>query len=366
MPEPTGAPLAYRPELNGVRALAVWVVVVQHWVAPPIMMGEMGRQLFFVLSGYLISGIVWKQQVYPGAPGAWGRRLGTFYLRRLLRIIPPYYCALALSALLPLATIREYPVWFLLPAANHLFYYLQRWGEGLGHLWTLAVDEQFYLLWPALLAVVGRRWQWLLLVGVGGLAFRVGWSLLVTPGFVLVLLPSSLDLFAAGSLLRFFEKSQGLGRWARGHNVLLAWALWWTLWAALHNYQGGAIWLMVFPTVGAIASFLTLGWLLHYPVAARQAGLLHPALLWLGKRSFGTYLYHLLLPVFWQRLVYKLWPAGSEWREVLLGPLPTVLVLAPLLILLSAASWHLIEAPLGRLKRHLAYSPAAGNEAARS
>ncbi|RSK43726.1 acyltransferase family protein [Hymenobacter rigui] len=355
MTTPPGAPLAYRPELNGVRAIAVWLVVVQHWAAPPIMMGEMGRLVFFVLSGYLISGIVWKQQVYPGAPGPWRRRLGTFYLRRLLRIIPPYYCALALSALLPLTTVREYPLWFLLPAANQLFYHLQRWGEGCGHLWTLAVDEQFYLLWPALLAVVGRRVRWLVLIGACGLLFRVGWSLLVTPGFVLLLLPASLDLFAAGTLLRLLENSAALKQWARGRYVLLAWGGWWTLWAWLHPVQGGNIWLVLFPAVGAVAAFLTLAWLLRNPAAARRSSLLHPALVWMGQRSFGVYLYHLLLPVFWQRAVYTLWPAGSEWRTILLGPLPTLLVLTPLLIGLSAASWHFIEGPLDRMKRHLRY-----------
>lgn len=356
MPTPPGAPLAYRPELNGVRAIAVWLVVVQHWATPPIMMGEMGRLVFFVLSGYLISGIVWKQQAYPGAPGPWRQRLGTFYKRRLLRIIPPYYCALALSALLPLATIREHPLWFLLPAANQLFYYLQSWGEGCGHLWTLAVDEQFYLVWPALLGLVGRRVRWLLLIGVSGLLFRIGWSLLVTPGFVLVLLPASLDLFAAGTLLRLLEKSAALARWSRGRYVVLAWAGWWTLWAWLHPLQGGNIWLVLFPTLGAGAAFLTLAWLLGNPGAARRAGLLHPALVWMGQRSFGVYLYHLLLPVFWQRVVFTLWPAGSGWRATLLGPGPTLLVLTPLLILLSAASWKFIEAPLDRLKRHLTYA----------
>ncbi|MFD2784302.1 acyltransferase family protein [Hymenobacter rubripertinctus] len=356
MPLPADTPLTYRPELNGVRALAVWVVVVQHWAMPPIMMGEMGRMTFFVLSGYLIAGIVWRQQVYPGAPGAWHRRLGTFYLRRVLRIIPPYYCALALGALLPLATIREHPLWFLLPAANQLFYSLGRWGEGCGHLWTLAVDEQFYLLWPALLAVTGQRVRWLLALVAAGLAFRVGWGLLVPAGAGLILLPASLDLFAAGTLLRLLEHTPALGRVARGRYVLLAWAGWWALWAGLHSLRGGDIWVMVFPTVGAGAAFLSLAWLLHNPGAARRLGLLHPLLLWLGQRSFGVYLYHLMLPVFWQRVVYFLWPAGSSWRLTLLGPLPTLLVLTPVLLLLSAASWHFIEFPLNRLKRHLRYA----------
>lgn len=363
---PSTSPLAYRPELNGVRALAVWLVVVQHWTSPPVMLGEMGRLLFFVLSGYLIAGIVWKQQVYPGAPGPWRQRLRTFYLRRLLRITPPYYCALLLSALLPLETVRDYPVWFLLPTANQLFYHLQRWGEGCGHFWTLAVDEQFYLIWPLVLGGLGRRVRWLLALGLAGLGFRIGWSLWVEPKFMLVLLPSSLDLFVAGTLLRHFEHAPGLGRWASPRYALLAWAAWWGLWALLiHGLpHASQLWLMLFPSLGAGAAFLTLAWLLRNPDAARRTGLLHPVLLWLGQRSFGVYLYHLVLPVFYQRAVYKLWTAESGWRELMLSPLPTLLILTPLLILLSAASWRLIEAPLNTMKRHLTYRPQTISELA--
>ncbi|QJX46765.1 acyltransferase [Hymenobacter taeanensis] len=356
-----GSPLAYRPELNGVRAIAVWLVVIQHWASPPVMMGEMGRQLFFVLSGYLIAGIVWKQQVYPGAPGPWRQRLGTFYKRRVLRIIPPYYCLLAVSALLPLETVRDYPVWFMLPAANLLFYRMQHWGEGCGHLWTLAVDEQFYLVWPLLLGLVGQRRNWLLAIGALGLAFRIGWSAYVTPGFILVLLPSSLDLFAAGTLLRLFEKSPSLARWTRGYMAVLAWGVWWLLWGLFTQvrHDGGELWLIIFPTVGAVAAFVTLAWLLRNPGGARRVGMHNRLLLWMGRRSFGLYLYHLLLPVFYQRAVYHLWSAESGWRELMMGPLPTVLVLSPMLIALSAASWYFIEAPLERVKKNLAYAPTA-------
>ena len=84
----------------------------------------MGRLTFFVLSGYLISGIVWKQELHEGPARQWWEPLRIFYLRRALRTIPPYYVALALGPLVPLATLREYPAWFLLPVSNLLFYRL--------------------------------------------------------------------------------------------------------------------------------------------------------------------------------------------------------------------------------------------------
>ncbi|MDQ2795208.1 MAG: hypothetical protein M3Y12_14545 [Bacteroidota bacterium] len=67
MATPAAPVLPFRPELNGLRAVAVAVVIVQHWLSPPFPLGETG--LFFVLSGYLVSSIIWRYQAYVGAPG---------------------------------------------------------------------------------------------------------------------------------------------------------------------------------------------------------------------------------------------------------------------------------------------------------
>lgn len=351
------APIAYRPALNGLRAIAVWLVVLAHWTRAPFPLGEMGRITFFVLSGYLISGIIWKQQVHPGAPGPWWRRLGTFYQRRMLRILPPYYLALAVGALLPLATLREYPGWFVLPLSNLLFYRLHHWGEGVGHYWTMAVDEQFYLVWPLLLGLTGRRSGPLLAVATAGLLFRLAWSAWVTPDFVLVLLPSCLDMFAIGAVLRIVEQHPRVRALAQGRWVALAWLGWVGLWIATHATAAHEFWLLVYTSVGSGAAFLTLSWVLHRPDSGRTHGtdfLLSPVLQWVGRRSYGCYLYHLLLPVFYQRVIFRLFPA-TETRHFWLGPLPTVILLLPVLLLLAAASWHWLEAPLNRRKDRLAY-----------
>ena len=358
LPTAAPAPLAYRPGLNGIRAICVWLVVLAHWTLPGFPLGEMGRIPFFVLSGYLISGIIWKQQVYPGAPGRWRRRLGTFYQRRMLRILPPYYLALALGALLPLATLREYPSWFVLPISNLLFYRLGHWGEGVGHYWTMAVDEQFYLLWPLLLGLLGRRVGALLAVVAASVLFRVWWSLHVTPTLTFVLLPACLDMFALGGILRIIEPQPWVRRMARGRGVLLAWATWAAIWALLEGLHAHAGWLLISTTLGGLASAVTLNWAVQLagPGATGSARLLqHPLLQWVGLRSYGCYLYHLLLVVFYQRAVYHFFPATAT-RRLWLSPLPTVLLLTPLLLLLAAASWAWLEAPLNRVKDRLRYS----------
>lgn len=356
---PPSTSLTYRPELSGLRALAVGVVVAHHWLQPAFPLGEIGRCLFFVLSGYLVSSIVWKYDAYVGAPGPWQRRLGTFYARRVLRIIPPYYLALVGCALLPLATVREYPGWFMLPGANLLFYRLQSWGDGVGHYWTLAVDEQFYLLWPVLLGVVRRRrWPLLLLAGCG-LLFRVFWAYRYGPAMVHLLLPASLDLLALGSLLRLCQGQAWLARLAQARYPGLAWLGCAGLWLWLDGSRLDAAWQLSYVSLGAVAAFLTINWLLGSRQPQGPARLFRlPLLLWIGQRSYGVYLYHLPLLVFWQRFVYHFVPSTAG-RQFWMGPLPLLLLLAPVLALLSAASWHFLEAPLDRLKDRLSYRQAA-------
>ena len=367
MPVTSPATRTYQPELMGLRAGAIGLVVLHHWTLTDFPFGEPGLLLFIVLSGYLISGLLWKNSIYWGAtgPGSWRRRMGVFYLRRALRIVPPYYAALGLAALLPLATLRQYPLWFVLPAANVLCYRLQAWPEGLGHYWTMALEEQFYLLWPVLLTL----FRWLPSTSRGlwgvagfGLVFRIIWVWALGPGFVGVLLPSCLDLFAAGALLRLQAPRLGAGAaWPLpGGLVAAAWLGWAAGWGVGQASPAlNAAWEVGSPALGALAGYCTLRWLLAAPPAA--GWLRHPLAQWLGQRSYSLYLYHLLLPVFYQRLLFRLLPASlpdaEHLRQFWLGPVPTVLVLTPVLIGLSAASWRWLEAPLNAFRRQFAYEP---------
>ncbi|MCC3154215.1 acyltransferase [Hymenobacter sp. BT770] len=357
MPAPLPTALPYRPELNGLRAVAVGIVLVQHWLQPAFPLGELGPSLFFVLSGYLVSGIIWKYEAYVGASGPWWHRVGTFYLRRALRILPSYYLVLAGCALLPLAMVREYPGWYVLPGANFLVYRFGGWGDGVGHFWTIAVEIQFYLFWPLLLGILGRRLKPLLALAVLGWVFRVLWSLWVNPNMVHMLLPANLDLFALGAVLQVAQHQSWLARLARGRYVLLAWLSW----AALHRWLPPGPWAQFWAVSQgkwlAIADFLTICWLLCVPAAGRRLGLSHAATQWVGQRSYGIYLYHLPLLVFWQRLVYHFVPDAAG-RAALMGPLSILCVLGPAVLLLSAASWHFVEAPIDRFKNRFRYVSA--------
>ena len=273
----------------------------------------------------------------------------------MLRIIPPYYLALAGCYLLPLETVRDHFTWFLLPGANLYFYRLHGWGDGVGHYWTQAVDEQFYLLWPLVLGLVGRRTWPLLLLAAGAWAFRAFWTARFGPGMVHLLLPSSLDLFALGTLLRLCQHQAWLVRWRRGGLVAAAWAAWALGVLALDAGPWAWVWRVSFGSVVAGAAFLTINWLLGAPAAARRLGVLHPAAQWMGRRSYGFYLYHLPLFVFWQRLVYHFVPDAAG-RAAWMGPAPVLLVLGPVLCVIAAASWRFVEAPLDRWKDRFPYA----------
>ncbi|UOQ96220.1 acyltransferase [Hymenobacter sp. 5317J-9] len=352
-------PLAYRPGLDAVRAVGILLVILGHWTHPRFPISNMGSMTFFVLSGYFISGIIWKQKVYVGAPGGWPRRLGIFYLRRLTRTLPPYYVSLLVGAALPLATLHEYPLWFIVPVSNQLFYHLQHWGEGVGHYWTMAVDEQFYLLWPVALAVLPKRLRWLSLVLLSGLAFRYVWGYWVHPGasLVLALMPSCLDMFAAGALLRHAEQQPWVRRFAHFRWVAVGWLAWAAVWLLLYVNEAHEMWSLVYPTAGCLPAALTLNWALHQPTRPPSENRVLALLRWVGQRSYGIYLYHLMLPVFYQRAVYRLFPS-TEARHFWLGPLPTVVFLLPLVFVLAWASWVWLEAPLNRWKNKLEYQRA--------
>lgn len=151
------------PSLDGLRALAVIGVIVDHAVShdptlfpkwsqrPLVELGPLGVRIFFVISGYLITTLLLRDLDAVGHV-----RLGRFYLRRVLRIFPPFYAYLMAVGI---ATVhgsiphagRWWPAWLYLTN----FAPTQNWYTG--HSWSLAVEEQFYLTWPFVLAWMGRE-----------------------------------------------------------------------------------------------------------------------------------------------------------------------------------------------------------------
>lgn len=149
-------PIANRlPVLDGVRAFAIAFVVAGHSIrtaAASTILGTFGVSVFFVLSGYLITRTMLADEKIHGR-----LRLGNFYRRRALRIFPAFYCFLLILWALTLAGYipkQDKTTWLA-----SLFYFRNLAGSGVetGHLWTLSLEEQFYLLWPTLFVLTRQR-----------------------------------------------------------------------------------------------------------------------------------------------------------------------------------------------------------------
>lgn len=355
-----GRSIPYYARLDGLRALAVLGVFAEHFTYSELIRGwgpgMIGVRTFFVLSGFLITSILLGQRG-SASGGTLARR---FFMRRFLRLSPPFYVAIALAALLGISGMRA--DWWVhgLYLSNFQIAFQEQWS-GAGHFWTLAVEEQFYLLWFPAVVLAPRRW--LLPIVLACLVLAPGFRLLIVFGastFIDVLLPSQLDSLGAGALIAVISRTPALG-WAdraflhRRALVLLMVSV--VILSAPWHHAGLhkpmiVNWVLL-PTLVS----LTAAALIRQCVAAEGNSLrwlTHPALVHVGKISYGLYVYHYFVPP----ALYEHVPAILQLTE---GYLKLVRSLIWILIsfVLAELSWRLIESPVMRRRRQ-PQPPAAG------
>src|SRR5665213_1037330 len=182
--KPGGTLIGYMPQLDGLRALAVLAVWFEHWGAPPIPglkyiheLGGLGVFLFFVLSGFLITGILLRGREAIETQGIALREVTrTFYIRRFLRILPVYYVVLFSTAILLPNTRRLF--WWHFTYTTNLWYGVHWFDYVPGaHFWSLAVEEQFYLAWPWLVLLTPRRFLMKSMIWIAAISaiYRLGY-----------------------------------------------------------------------------------------------------------------------------------------------------------------------------------------------
>ncbi len=163
LPPPRTQPVAYLPGLDGLRALAVTAVVLYHADVSWMRGGFLGVDTFFVISGYLITLLLVSEHRRAGRIC-----LRTFWTRRARRLLPALYALLTAVTAVTVVWLRDdlgklrgqllaaltYSTnWYLVATDNSYFAHVGR-PPLLEHLWSLAVEEQFYLLWPLVLVVL--------------------------------------------------------------------------------------------------------------------------------------------------------------------------------------------------------------------
>jgi len=342
---------SYRPQLDGLRALAVLAVVFQHFAPSAwsrvIPWGGLGVTLFFVLSGYLITGILLRGRAEGEKNGSRRRYfLSHFYIRRALRIFPVYYATLIVAAILAIPPVRETFWWHAAYLSNVLFAWKNSYFGSVSPFWSLAVEQHFYLIWPwIVLSVPQRRLAAVFIAAaISGLAFRLGihaagWNDIA----VNVLTPTAFEPFGIGAFLAWIEFTHHenfsvIRRALRAGLLLMPMALW-----LAYSRPGSALQMVV--------SSLAWGPLFFWLVAGSARGfrgiggrvLQSMPLVYFGKLSYGIYLMH--------NLVYS--QIHPRWDGVFPGL--RGLIALGVTLLLSGMSYEFLEAPVRKLKSVFPY-----------
>lgn len=339
---------AFRPDVEGLRALAIGAVLLYHAGIVAVPGGFVGVDVFFVISGFLITGQLVRELEATGKVS-----LLRFYARRVRRLLPAAALALVATAILVVAlgsAIDRRTFGGDIVAASA---YVVNWrladrsvdylAEDVGvspvqHFWSLSVEEQFYVVWPLLLilvALLARRFRW-----PARAAMAAGLGVIVVPSFVWSVVMSSTNPSIA-----FFVTTTRLWELGIGGLVAVGVAVWprvprpiaMTLgWSGLAAIIGGALLLdetAIWP--GHLALVPVLGTAAVIVAGATQAApsiLGHRLLVWLGGLSYSLYLWH------WPLLVAATWVWGELGQK--LGLLIVLLALVPAWI-----SYRFVENP---------------------
>lgn len=374
-------PKIYLPSLEGIRALAFLLVFLVHYSGPsyklinrpawqyPWFLGcylsMCAVPVFFALSGYLITGVLFDSRHKSGY-------FRVFYLRRFVRVFPLYYLALFIAF-----TFRLHSGNHLSPHHLLLFFYLHNWWVpnnmyavhpliDVGHFWSLAVEEQFYLVWPVVVWILPDRKQLLCFCYVTiGMCFlaRCCWPFLHLPSyfayqntvfrFDAIMMGSVLFLHQRGSLMTLHPLVKpSLLTLALGSTVIIIRGL---MTSTAPGDLFGVI--VVQPILSLMGTSILV-------LALAPGTLVNKASQWrwtvhLGKRSYGLYVFHQFFMVY-EMFVFL--PAMIPYLGRGLGRCVGTLLVFGLTYLTASLTYRFIEVPALNLKRSIKYGSASSRE----
>jgi peptidoglycan/LPS O-acetylase OafA/YrhL len=341
------------PALEGLRAVAVFVVISSHFFGPAIP-GDLGVTAFFVLSGFLITWLLLKEYRTAGTVS-----VRNFYVRRVLRIFPAYYCFITVSYVIDY--FRGHPwdralgfsgVWYVVNYYNATHGHPQ---TSIVHAWSLAVEEQFYLLWPlVLLALVQRRTVNALAILAAIIAAVAAWrsflylDLHVGTAYVYNAFDTRFDDLAVGCFLAFCASQSWFLTFARAVSrsaalpiVTLALLIFSRFGiSSAYHYSLGF-------TVDALLVMVLLVQVLLQYRHPMWSWLQHPVVRYLGIISYPLYLWHA-------------WALDVGRRLHVLPVASQLMVGVASCIVVATGSYFLIEKPFLALKERFSPLPPVG------
>jgi peptidoglycan/LPS O-acetylase OafA/YrhL len=334
------------------------------------MAGWIGVNLFFVLSGFLITGILLDAKAkLPAPPASAGGYFGSFYLRRTLRIFPVYYATLAIAFLVApvlfpgtvAATPGSVQVWYWTYLANWTIPYGVE-APPLSHFWSLAVEEQFYLVWPLVVLLASRRtlaWACALLAAAA-LGVRLWLMAHHAPALAIYQLTiARMDALVLGGAGALAARTPALMARLLPRLGRATVALGLVLLVMIPLSHGFSAHTPVMQSAGHTVVALFFLALLLATLASEDAGtrlgaaLGHPALRWLGRYSYAIYVIH-GFAAYAIRPILAPYLANPSFVVAAAAFLAAVGAVAAISIVGARLSWHLIEKRFLALKDRLA------------
>ncbi|HNB37586.1 MAG TPA: acyltransferase [Anaerolineales bacterium] len=370
-------------ELDGLRGIAVVLVMALHlfkrsgyFTVHPTLegfitfttVGWVGVDIFFTLSGFLITSILLKSKTDE-------HYFRNFYVRRVLRIFPLYYAAIAF-VLLFAPKLEEDFVAQLNTALPIMLLYQQNWAllfkdfhitQYLGITWSLAIEEQFYFLWPFIVYKLNRDNLVRLCIGyiilsiVGRVFGTLLWPVLQQAStFFYYASFARFEEMLFGGLLAIFLTYEGSQEKVHRYAPFVFWGSFVvfiglhliSLPGSPHPEHGSLPLTLAGYTTAALATIGLIGIFVTYPPGNFLRRLFsNPVLIFLGKYSYSMYLFHMtaaliLLDVFWHSEM-------RGWKPFFIYPLTTYIAT----VIIALLTWHLLEKHILGLKKYFEYKP---------
>lgn len=344
-------------QLDALRAIAMAGIFSHHFAGESLgrkasMFGTIGLYTFLSMSGFLTTVVLLRDRKTAEENGLSLRSvLGQFYLRRALRLFPVFYLVIILGIIFDVGPARQIWVWLVTHTVNFYLASAGTWKAGgqFAHLWSLAAQEHFYILWAPLVLFTPRKYlkTSIFCLAILGPLYRMwgAWHNFNHVAIRTVSL-SCLDSLGMGALMGVVvsEKRQWpvIIQWIRWLAVPLGVAGVSTLW--VHGKGGKDVWLVPYYLGCAILGCWAIAETVH-----GVPGLLGRILEWrwlgfIGKISYGLYIYHAFIPFFVgpvaKAIGFDFWAGGL--MNFAFSSLTTLII--------ATFSWHFYESPIQQLK----------------
>jgi peptidoglycan/LPS O-acetylase OafA/YrhL len=365
----------YIKSLDGIRFLAVSLVLVDHWSGDKLgfTASYLGVCMFFVLSGFLITRILLAaKEKDTTLERGHGFSLKRFYIRRTIRIFPIYYLTLAVLFVLNIHYVRDNFFWLVTYMSNNFIAYKTSWLGATDHLWSLAVEEQFYLFFPFLILFLPLKNI------KNSMYFLIAFALILRTYFFLsvdswirpyVLMPACLDAFGLGGLLAYYvyyNKEKPLQFLSKPLSLILGLVIYiitiiWSKEAPTgdnHNY----VTIIILRLSEAYFSLSILGYLITHDKSKSVLNRLFEwsPLVYIGQISYGIYIYHNFIYNDYHNtpnnpfmkvvnIIYE------KFGHTFLGQSIKIIFLYIIVLLIASVSWYVIEKPINQLKNKYGY-----------